>query len=316
MSMAASTPPSAQPTDKGCKVFIGSIPQTVSEDELKLAVSRYGLLVSLFFMHEQMSQNRGWALATYQSVEEATLAIQSMDGVLKFPGSDQPVEARFADKKPEKVEQGGTYSPPAPRPPSIWIEYFTPEKHPYYYNTVTGVTQWERPLEMDNQTDGSPGTSGGNINAMTVAAGTTSSYGPRGSNLFIFHIPSDWNDIDLIQHFQHFGNIRSARIQRDSSGRNRGFGFVSFDNIQSARNAIRGMNGFSVGGKYLKVKVKKGEEDANDEGLDPSMGMYNGLPGAAAYQYNSLSPHPTQQAAMYATHSAGIRPHIPHFAPY
>ncbi|KAF8820697.1 clustered-asparagine-rich protein [Cardiosporidium cionae] len=240
--MAAPTPTSAQAADKGCKVFIGSIPHSVSElanrmktfdDDLKREASRYGFLVNLFFMPDQMQQNRGWALAAYQSIEEAKLAIQSMDGILKFPGSDQPVEARFADKKPEKVDQGGSYSPPAPRPPSVWIEYFTPEKHPYYYNTVTGVTQWERPLEMDNQASASPGASNGNNTAVAVAAGATSSYGPRGSNLFIFHIPSDWNDIDLIQHFQHFGNIRSARIQRDGSGRNRGFGFVSFDNIQS-----------------------------------------------------------------------------------
>lgn len=41
------------------------------------------------------------------------------------------------------------------------------------------------------------------------------------------------------------------------TGRSRGFGFVSYDNSQSAHAAVHGMNGFSVLGKRLKVQLKK-----------------------------------------------------------
>ena len=41
------------------------------------------------------------------------------------------------------------------------------------------------------------------------------------------------------------------------SGRSRGFGFVSYDNPQSALAAVKSMNGFSVLGKRLKVQLKK-----------------------------------------------------------
>jgi RNA recognition motif-containing protein len=41
------------------------------------------------------------------------------------------------------------------------------------------------------------------------------------------------------------------------TGRSRGFGFVSYDNPQSAQTALRSMNGFSVLGKRLKVQFKK-----------------------------------------------------------
>lgn len=86
-----------------------------------------------------------------------------------------------------------------------------------------------------------------------------------GTNLFIFHLPNEWTDEDLEQNFSTFGNIVSARIMTDrETGRSRGFGFVSFDNPQSALAAVKGMNGFSVLGKRLKVQLKK-----ENPGADP-----------------------------------------------
>jgi len=37
---------------------------------------------------------------------------------------------------------------PAP-PPKIWTEYAAPDATPYYYNCRTGLTQWDRPKELD-----------------------------------------------------------------------------------------------------------------------------------------------------------------------
>jgi CUG-BP- and ETR3-like factor len=68
-----------------------------------------------------------------------------------------------------------------------------------------------------------------------------------GCNLFVFHIPNKMTTLDLFNQFERFGNILSARIMVDKqTGRNRGFGFVSFDNQISAQASIKGMNGFKV----------------------------------------------------------------------
>jgi len=60
-------------------------------------------------------------------------------------------------------------------------------------------------------------------------------YGPPGANLFIFHLPNDWTEVELTNNFKDFGNVISARIECDKeTGRSRGYGFVSYDNPMSA----------------------------------------------------------------------------------
>lgn len=75
---------------------------------------------------------------------------------------------------------------------------------------------------------------------------------------------------DLYNYFATFGNVISARIMVEKeTGRSRGFGFVSYDNAASADAAIKGMNGFQVGRKRLKVQLKKEKVSMGDGDFPP-----------------------------------------------
>uniref|UniRef100_A0A1I7TG30 RRM domain-containing protein n=1 Tax=Caenorhabditis tropicalis TaxID=1561998 RepID=A0A1I7TG30_9PELO len=81
--------------------------------------------------------------------------------------------------------------------------------------------------------------------------------GPEGANLFIYHLPQDFGDTDLINTFAPFGAILSAKVFIDKvTNLSKCYGFVSFENPQSATNAISAMNGFQIGSKRLKVQLK------------------------------------------------------------
>ena len=81
--------------------------------------------------------------------------------------------------------------------------------------------------------------------------------GPEGANLFIYQVPSEFNDADLMQIFMPFGNVISAKVFIDkTTGLSKGFGFVSYDNATNASSAIQAMNGFAIGAKRLKVQLK------------------------------------------------------------
>lgn len=76
---------------------------------------------------------------------------------------------------------------------------------------------------------------------------TSSNKGPDGANLFIFHIPNHFTNLDMYHLFSPYGNLLSVRIMVEKdSGRSRGFGFVSYDNPDAAALAIKELNGFAV----------------------------------------------------------------------
>ncbi|KAI3800969.1 hypothetical protein L1987_29069 [Smallanthus sonchifolius] len=82
--------------------------------------------------------------------------------------------------------------------------------------------------------------------------------GPPGANLFIYHIPQDFGDEDLANAFQGFGRVLSSKVFVDkATGVSKCFGFVSYDSPTAAQSAINTMNGYQLGGKKLKVQLKR-----------------------------------------------------------
>ncbi|XP_014511167.1 RNA-binding protein BRN1 isoform X2 [Vigna radiata var. radiata] len=106
-----------------------------------------------------------------------------------------------------------------------------------------------------------PAMPGGNSNYSSSGASKSSNgqiEGPPGANLFIYHIPQEYGDQELANAFQQFGRVLSAKIFVDkATGVSKCFGFVSYDTPEAAQSAISMMNGCQLGGKKLKVQLKR-----------------------------------------------------------
>eukprot|EP01036_Dinobryon_divergens_P039960 gene39960-52747_t len=67
--------------------------------------------------------------------------------------------------------------------------------------------------------------------------------GPRGANLFCFHLPNEMTNWDLYLLFRRFGTILSVHTMiNKQTGLSRGFGFVSFQDPNAADEAMKNMN--------------------------------------------------------------------------
>ncbi|MFC0775523.1 RNA recognition motif domain-containing protein [Terrimonas alba] len=74
-------------------------------------------------------------------------------------------------------------------------------------------------------------------------------------NLFVAGLPYDLDDDELMEIFEKFGAVNSAKVAIDKeTGKSRGFGFVDMQNDAEARDAIENLNDISLGKKPLVVK--------------------------------------------------------------
>ena len=80
--------------------------------------------------------------------------------------------------------------------------------------------------------------------------------------LYVGSISFQMQNEDLEKEFGTFGKVTSARVVTDrSSGRSRGFGFVTFENKEDAEKAVKEMNEKEVMGRRIKVDFSQEKPD-------------------------------------------------------
>src|SRR3954471_16915014 len=92
--------------------------------------------------------------------------------------------------------------------------------------------------------------------------------------LFVAGLPYDLYDDELVEIFEKFGTIASAKVAIDKeTGKSRGFAFVDMPNEAEARDAMENLNDISLGKKPLVVK------EADERNAPPGGGSRGGFRG-------------------------------------
>src|ERR1700752_474401 len=74
-------------------------------------------------------------------------------------------------------------------------------------------------------------------------------------NLFVVGLPYDLDDAELMEIFEKFGTVTSAKVAMDrETGKSRGFGFVDMPIEAEAKDAMKSLTDISLGKKPLVVK--------------------------------------------------------------
>lgn len=109
--------------------------------------------------------------------------------------------------------------------------------------------------------------------------------------LFVAGLPYDLYDDELMEIFEKFGTITSAKVAIDKeTGKSRGFGFVDMPNADEAKDALESLNDISLGTKPLVVKEAEerssGGSGGGYGGGGGSRGGYRGGQGGGGGGYN------------------------------
>ncbi|XP_054785821.1 polyadenylate-binding protein 3-like isoform X2 [Prosopis cineraria] len=88
---------------------------------------------------------------------------------------------------------------------------------------------------------------------------------PKFTNVYVKNFSETYSDEDLKQLFRPYGTITSAVIMKDANGKSRCFGFVNFQNPESAAAAVERLNGSIINDDkvlYVGRAQKKAEREA------------------------------------------------------
>jgi cold-inducible RNA-binding protein len=88
--------------------------------------------------------------------------------------------------------------------------------------------------------------------------------------LFVAGLPNDFDDIDLKEMFELYGEVRSAKLIVDkATGKSKGFGFVDMPDKAEAQETITTLDGAGIKGKKISVK------EAEEKPRNPPSGGFN-----------------------------------------
>ena len=91
-------------------------------------------------------------------------------------------------------------------------------------------------------------------------------------NVFVRGIPLEWSEHELVTLFENFGKLTSVRLVRHNTKKSSlGYGFVRYERVEDAAEAIEALGEVMVGGQRMQVKL------ADSDAGPPATSTVSGL---------------------------------------
>ncbi|KAF8401011.1 hypothetical protein HHK36_014314 [Tetracentron sinense] len=93
--------------------------------------------------------------------------------------------------------------------------------------------------------------------------------GSKTKKIFVGGIPTSFTEDELKEYFSSYGNIVEHQLMLDhSTGRSRGFGFVTFESEDTVEEIISEGRTHELGGKQVEIKKAEPRRAGGDQGSD------------------------------------------------
>lgn len=108
--------------------------------------------------------------------------------------------------------------------------------------------------------------SGHSVNKTIVSESTSKSKASKSKSkngvIYIGRLPEGFQEKELNKYFKQFGNITNLKLSRNKkSGKSKHYGFIQFDDYETAKIASETMNNYLLFGHLLKCEVVENPDE-------------------------------------------------------
>jgi len=123
--------------------------------------------------------------------------------------------------------------------------------------------------------------------------------------LYVGNVHFSVSEEDLRHVFESYGVVEYVSLQRDDTGRSRGYGFVQYSDPKCAKEALDKMNGFDLAGRALRVGLGNDKNhDAAQARVGPQ-GQASAFSGAGGRGVHAGGNHNYERALHRETEKVG-----------
>lgn len=246
------------------KLFLGGLPQNCNTEAVREYFGQFGTLTDAVCM-----EGRGFGFVTFETAEEAA-SVLTMEHVIEGRRLDvKDATAEGTKGKPKGKGGGGGGG---------------------------GFVSWNSPAPAyggkgGGGYGGGGAFMGGKGGGKAKGGCSTGPPGPVTDKIFVGGLPPDCPDQALIDYFSMFGTLVDAVVMKDkATGQPRGFGFVQFDNTDSADQVMNHYDLNEINGKWIECKRATPQDQMPAKGKGGGKGFgggYGGGYGAAMQQFGA-----------------------------
>uniref|UniRef100_A0A6N2MRR3 RRM domain-containing protein n=2 Tax=Salix viminalis TaxID=40686 RepID=A0A6N2MRR3_SALVM len=248
------------------KLFIGGLPWSTDDQTLRDAFSGYGEVTEArVIMDRETGRSRGFGFVSFDSTESASEAVSAMDG--QRNGADHHDPTMTITKGVEvliiEADELQLYALLMPLM-ALLLELVASSGFEFEPNLIRYIIE----MAFFNKLGSLMRQSISQKGQVPVVSMLNSIRCMSSSRLFIGGLPWSTDDQTLKDAFSGFGEVTEARVIMDrETGRSRGFGFVHYDSVENASEAVSAMDGQDLGGRTVRVSFaqdRRPQQSYND----------------------------------------------------
>lgn len=211
-------------------VYAKNLPKNIMVKELNEMFGAFGDVVSAFVAQDENGNSRGFGFVSFKTHAAAQAAVEALNGkeLEGAPATTPPARKVKKDKKEGEADAEAEKE----------AEIAAPTSCKLYVGRAQKKTERER-----------------SIRETMEAAKREKAAKWANCNLYVRNLDETVDDELLKKEFQPHGTITSARIERDTEGRSRLFGYVCYSSSEEAAKALQAMQRKLVAGKPLFVTL-------------------------------------------------------------